>query len=175
MTFKEMREMQRNNEVAHLGPGTHHEEKPFAAGVKGRVDMGSKYKFVPKEGPAPGQYDPTKGMKLTKPKEYEAFIMGEEKSKDGVLLDGSRPSREGGNDPGKYDGHLKPIGSDLKRVDFGSPYKFVPKEGPAPGQYEDASNFTKPKVPAVIIREDLVPEKRAKEQTPAPGSYDGHL
>jgi hypothetical protein len=37
-------------------------------------------------------------------------------------------------DPGLYDGHLKPFGSDLNaNANMGSKYKFVPKEGPPPG------------------------------------------
>jgi hypothetical protein len=72
-------------------------------------------------------------MALTKPKSYEAFINGEERGKDGELLDGSKPPGDGGNDPGAYSGHLKEFGEGLKNVDFGEPYKFKPKEGPAPG------------------------------------------
>jgi len=33
--------------------------------------------------------------------------------------------------------HLRPFGSGLNNVNFGEPYKFIPKEGPAPGQYQD--------------------------------------
>jgi len=37
-------------------------------------------------------------------------------------------------DPGAYDSHLKPFGSDLKTsATMGNKYKFIPKEGPAPG------------------------------------------
>ena len=70
---------------------------------------------------------------MTKPKIYEPFIDGQERNKDGVLLDGSKPSIEGGADPGKYDGHLTAFGSGMNNINFGDKYKFVPKEGPAPG------------------------------------------
>jgi hypothetical protein len=130
---------------------------------------------VPKEGPAPGQYNPDKAIKLVKPKEYEAFITGEEFRKNGVLLDGSKPSVEAGNDPGKYDGHLSPFGSGLKKIDMGSKYKFVPKEGPAPGQYSVSTSLIKPRVPEVIIKEDIIQEKRKLEPSPEPGRYDAHL
>ena len=73
-------------------------------------------------------------MKLVKPKDYEVFIAGEERRKDGELLDGSKPSKEGANDPGKYDGHLKGFATDLKNTaTMGNKYKFVPKEEQAPG------------------------------------------
>lgn len=91
LTYKELRELEKQNETAFLGPGTHDDLKPFGSDVKGTPGMGSKYKFVPKEGPAPGQYDQTTGMKWTKPKNYEAFI-GNDKQGDGVLLDGSKPN-----------------------------------------------------------------------------------
>jgi hypothetical protein len=45
-------------------------------------------------------------MKLVKPKEYEAFIAGEKAREDEKLLDGSVPNKDGGADPGRYDGHL---------------------------------------------------------------------
>jgi len=49
---------------------------------------------------------------------------------DGVI--GYKPEK--GNDPGQYDGHLKPFGADINtKVTMGNKYKFVPKEGPAPG------------------------------------------
>ena len=114
-------------------------------------------------------------MKLVKPKEYEAFISGEEFRKEGVLLDGSKLSIEAGNDPGNYDGHLTAFGAGLKKIDMGSKYKFVPKEGPAPGQYSASTSLTKPRVPEVIIKEDIIQEKRKQEPSPEPGRYDAHL
>jgi hypothetical protein len=106
MTYKELRELEKLNETSNLGPGAHHENKPFGSDLNTKVNFGSKYKFVPKEGPAPGQYNADKGLKLTKPKNYQAFISVEEKGKEGINLDGSKPSVDGGNDPGMYDGHL---------------------------------------------------------------------
>lgn len=140
LTYKELREIERINEVSNLGPGANFEAKPFGSDIKAKVNFGSKYKFVPKEGPAPGQYDADKGIKLTKPKEYEAFISDSEYRKEGVLLDGSKPAVEAGNDPGNYDGHLTAFGSGLNKVDMGRPYKFVPKEGPGPGQYSGSTS-----------------------------------
>lgn len=168
--------MEKQNETAHLGPGAHFEPKPFGSDIKMKVNFGSKYKFVPKEGPEPGRYSPEKAIKLVKPKEYEAFIKGAERSKDGELLDGSKPSNAEGSNPGKYDGHLKPFGAGLKNTaTMGSKYKFVPKEGPAPGQYQVNDKVVKPRAPEVIIKEDIVTEKRKPEPSPDPGKYDAHL
>jgi hypothetical protein len=43
---------------------------------------------------------------------------------------------EGTPDPGQYDSHLTAFGAINTKVNFGEPYKFVPKEGPSPGQYD---------------------------------------
>jgi hypothetical protein len=78
-------------------------------------------------------------------------------------------------DPGTYDGHLTGFGSGLNKVDMGRPFKFVPKEGPAPGQYSAVDSVTKPRVKSALIREEVNPFRRPKEVTPDPGTYDGHL
>lgn len=44
-----------------------------------------------------------------------------------------RKPQEKGPDPGQYENVYKPMGADLGKVDFGSKYKFKPKDGPAPG------------------------------------------
>jgi len=59
MTFKEMREQERINETSMNAPGAYYDNKPFGADIHMKVNFGEKYKFVPKEGPAPGQYDIT--------------------------------------------------------------------------------------------------------------------
>jgi len=41
-------------ETSHLAPGHRFEDKPFGSDVKMKITFGSPYKFVPKEGPAPG-------------------------------------------------------------------------------------------------------------------------
>jgi len=138
--------------------------KPFGSDLK-KVDFGNPYKFVPKEGPAPGQYE--NGSDYVKPRVPAAHIKEE--------VNPERRPAEVTPDGGAYDGHLKPFGSDLKKVDFGNPYKFVPKEGPAPGQYEQSSDYIKPRVPAAHIKEEVNPERRPVEATPDGGAYDGHL
>jgi hypothetical protein len=55
-----------------------------------------------------------------------------------VIIEETNPyrrRREVSPDPGSYDGHLTMFGDGLMNIDMGSKYKFVPKEGPAPGQY----------------------------------------
>lgn len=73
LTFQEFREKERELESAHLAPGLHHVEVPFASGLP-KVNFGEPYKFKPKEGPGPGEYEESKGLKIVKPKSYEAFI-----------------------------------------------------------------------------------------------------
>jgi hypothetical protein len=54
-----------------------------------------------------------------------------------VIKEDTSPYRrpvEPNPDAGQYDNHLTPFGSDLKSTaTMGNKYKFVPKEGPAPG------------------------------------------
>lgn len=78
-------------------------------------------------------------------------------------------------DAGFYDAHLQPFGSGLNNVNFGDKYKFVPKEGPAPGQYESKADLTKPRVPAAVIKEETSPYRRPADKSPEPGQYDNHL
>ena len=103
MTFKEMRERERINETAHIAPGSTHVEKTFASDLK-NVDFGSKYKFVPKEGPPPGLYNPDTADKHVKPRIIDVLIEGRT-DKLGDFMEGSK-KMESANDPGKYDGHL---------------------------------------------------------------------
>jgi hypothetical protein len=63
----------------------------------------------------------------------------------------------------------------MQNVDFGEPYKFVPKEGPGPGEYEGQDKHTKPKVQFAVIKEDTSPYRRPADKTPEPGQYDNHL
>jgi len=57
---------------------------------------------------------------------------------------------------------------------MGNKYKFVPKEGPAPGQYENSTDAIKPKIPVAMMFEEVSPERRPPEVTPDPGSYDNY-
>ena len=68
LTYKEFKDMERKLEASHLGPGAHDVAKPFGSDVKMKITFGSPYKFKPKEGPAPGSYDPDRAIKLVKPK-----------------------------------------------------------------------------------------------------------
>ena len=69
-----------------------------------------------------------------------------------------RRPKEVSPDPGQYDNHLTPFGADLNTTaSMGSKYKFKPKEGPAPGQYEVKEDLLKYRVPSALIREDVSP------------------
>ena len=158
----------------------------FGADINTKVTMGNKYKFVPKEGPPPGLYNPDMADGQTKPKQRDIKI-SPEKRDTGAFLDGNqRYGAESANDPGKYDGHLTAFGSDINtKVTMGNKYKFVPKEGPPPGLYNPdmADGQTKPKQRDIKIS----PEKRdtgafldgnqryGAESANDPGKYDGHL
>jgi hypothetical protein len=74
----------------------------------------------------------------TKPKIQSAVI------KEDFIKEKRRP--EPSPEPGRYDSHLTAFGSDLKNINMGSKYKFVPKEGPPPGSYENSSDAVKPKI-----------------------------
>ena len=106
--------------------------KQFASGLQ-NVNFGDKYKFVPKEGPPPGLYNPDEANGQTKPK-IRTAVIDKNTSKLGDFMEGGK-GQQNANDPGQYDGHLKPFASGLQNVDFGDKYKFVPKEGPPPGLY----------------------------------------
>ena len=124
----------------------------FGEDITLNVSMGSKYKFVPKEGPPPGLYNPDNANRQTKPKVRDCVI-DNKTSKLGDFMEGSK-KMESANDPGKYDGHLKGFGEDVTlNITMGSKYKFVPKEGPPPGLYnpEEADSHTKPKIREVLI------------------------
>ena len=80
-------------------------------------------------------------------------------------LDGTRAKKSYNAEAGTD--HLKPFGFGLNNVNFGEPYKFIPKEGPAPGQYQDgvdsAQAHVKPKIYETTIMEDTNSFRRPKE------------
>ena len=129
--------------------------------------MGSKYEFKAGMNPGPGYYEPTKADEITKTKSQTAIIKPPNEF---------RLPAETSPAPGEYDGHLKPIGADLKKITMGSKYEFKAGMNPGPGYYEPtkADEITKTKSQTAIIRppnEFRLPA----ETSPAPGEYDGHL
>ena len=58
VSFQEMRQIQRQQETAHVGPGSTEFQKPFGSDVHHKMDFGNKYKFKPDSNPPPGMYDP---------------------------------------------------------------------------------------------------------------------
>ena len=73
VSFREMRQIWKQKEEAHLGPGAHDYYKPFGSDLN-KVNFGSKYKFNPDKNPGPGQYEPEPAMSQTKMRAYEAYI-----------------------------------------------------------------------------------------------------
>ena len=136
--------------------------KPLGADLKNTATMGSKYGWKPKDGPAPGEYEPAEGS--TKPRAKSAFIRQD-------VSPYKRPA-EHMPEPGTYSGHIKLLGADLKNTaTMGSKYGWKPTEGPAPGQYNANSEAVKPKSRYAYIKEDIVTEHRPVESTPDPGQY----
>jgi len=135
--------------------------KPFGSGINSTADMGSKYKFVPKEGPPPGLYDPNSSA--NKPRVQSAVIRED--------VSPFRRPLEISPDGGAYN-DSKPFGAGLNSTaSMGSKYKFQPKEGPPPGLYDPNQSAMKPRIQSAVIREDVSPERRPKEVTPDPGQY----
>ena len=79
-------------------------------------------------------------------------------------------------EPGQYDAHLKPFGSDVKSFTMGSKYKWKPDENPPIGGYDVEGAFKSlNKSKSAIIRKEVSPYRRPKDGSPDPGAYDGHL
>merc|ERR1711937_395062 len=58
VSFRELRELQRQNESSHMGPGATEYAKPFGSDVKNKMHFGGKYKTKINNNPPPGLYDP---------------------------------------------------------------------------------------------------------------------
>ncbi len=60
---------------------------------------------------------------------------------------------------------------------MGSKYEFKPDSNPVVGKYDINSglNMSKKSVRSAHISQETSPYRRPKEQSPAPGNYDGHL
>jgi len=171
MTFKEIREAQRIAETSHLGPGATGDLKPFGSDLK-NIDFGRKYEFKPKEGPGVGQYDAftVNSIEIVKPRSKYHIIHPD--------LVPKKNKKEPTPAPGQYDKHLKPFGSDLPaNATMGSKYVFKPDSNPPVGAYDidSSKELVSSRSKAALIREEVSPYRRPKEETPAPGTYDSHL
>ena len=99
LTFAEKREQERIAETANMGPGAHSGHiKEFGSDVNHKMNFGGKYITKYDKGPGPGHFDTEAAMKHVKPKTYEAFINGEEKTSPFK----SPTKSEAGPDPGAY-------------------------------------------------------------------------
>lgn len=104
--------------------------KPFGSDVKNKTDFGQKYKFVPNSNPPPGLYDPEKASKLVHPRTKFMAVTTKEKLGDFTIMENQQYP-----DAGLYEA-TKPFGHGLKKVNFGSKYKFKADKNPGPGQYD---------------------------------------
>ena len=73
--------------------------------------MGSKYKFTPNKNPPPGYYDINLADCLVKTLSPSTIIR--------QSIHNIPKPFEYTPAPGEYDGHLKPIGADLKKITMG--------------------------------------------------------
>lgn len=105
--------------------------KPFGSDLK-KMTMGGKYKWKPDSNPPPGLYDPN----IDICKHSQSILMSPDKSR---RKDFTQTPMQEIPDAGLYEKHIKPFGSDLKKVDFGSKYKMKYDNNPPPGLY-DPSN-----------------------------------
>ena len=128
--------------------------------------MGRKYEFKPDRNPAVGQYEPNESQTKFNNK---SVIIREEKSP-------YRRPKENNPDPGQYTGDVITFGKDVKtNIGMGNKYIFKADSNPAVGQYEVNESQTKFQNKSVIIREDIVKQRRPAESNPGPGQYDSHL
>lgn len=77
LTYKEIRERQRQLEVSNLAPGSYiGNESTFGAKDSRKVSISPSKKYFPKReiNPGPGEYDPSKGEKFTMPKVIDVRI-----------------------------------------------------------------------------------------------------
>ena len=88
--------------------------KPFGTDAKS-FTIGGPYKWKPDSNPPIGGYDLDSGYKATHYNNRSAII----RPKTSPY---KRP-KEGNPDPGQYDKHLKPFGSDVKSFTIGKKYE----------------------------------------------------
>jgi len=110
------------------------------------MTLGKKYKFKPGNSLPPGYYGyHQKSLNIVKPRSTSTFINSKsKKTMKRVYTPG----------PGEYDSYIKPFGSNMSNVTFGSKYKkFKDSDVPPIGLYNHVKSFetTKPRVPGVIM------------------------
>ena len=144
--------------------------KPFGSGLSHSATMGSKYIFKPDSNPPVGAYNIDSAKELVSSRSKAALIKEE--------VSPYRRPKEQSPDPGQYDSHLKPFGSELKHsASMGSKYVFKPDSNPPVGAYniDSAKELVSSRSQAAVIKEEVSPYRRPKEQSPDPGQYDSHL
>jgi hypothetical protein len=142
--------------------------KPFGYSPR-KMTMGGKYKWKPDSNPPLGGYDLDSGYAATKYMNRSCIIKGETSP--------YRRPKEQNPEPGQYDAHLKPFGSDSRKMTLGGKYKWKPDSNPPIGGYDLDSGYSATQYMnrSTIIKGETSPYRRPKEQNPEPGQYDAHL
>ena len=138
--------------------------KKFGANDK-RMTLGAKYGPAVDNNPPPGWYNVEAAEPHVRPKNNVRGFHGVRKD----------PKKDETPAPGHYDGHLKKFGENSKRMTLGTKFGAPVNNNPPPGAYNiDAA------APYVSARSNVggfhgVRKEPKKDETPAPGHYDGHL
>jgi hypothetical protein len=98
----------------------------FGADIKQSMTLGGKYEWKADNNPPVGGYDPNES--ITKPANKSAFIK--------PATSPYRRPKEQNPDPGLYDAHLTPFGSDVKPITMGKKYEWKPDTNPPVGGYD---------------------------------------
>lgn len=127
--------------------------------------MGQKYEEKYDANLGPGSYEPDRALLYTMPKTSSTTI--------------KQPSykvpRREEIGPEADDKHIKPIGSGMAGIDFGSKYEFRVDSNPRVGQYNVNDSQTKSKTRMAIITEEKMIYRKPREYSPDPGQYDRHI
>jgi hypothetical protein len=117
--------------------------------------MGSKYVFKPDSNPPVGAYDAEKAKDSIRFRNKETVI------REDFIKEKRKPVPS--PDPGQYDAHLKPFGSDVKgNLGMGRKYVFKPDSNPPVGAYDPdtARELVSSKSQSALIREPTHPYRR---------------
>ena len=140
-----MREMERKEEFAYVGPGTHNIIKEFGSDVHNKMHFGAPYKWKPNDNPAPDSYNTN--SKLAKTKVKGTTINKSEKRDrlpKGSFID---PPSKDVPSACQYQNELSIFGKKLSKMTIQGKKEEKPNGVPAPGSYNIGSSidFTKPR------------------------------
>lgn len=152
--------------------GEYDKHKPFGAS-NNKMTFGGKYKWKPDSNPPPGLYDPNIKAVIG---HSSSVLLSPDKTK---RVDFTATPMKEMPDAGLYDKHIKPFGSDVKKVDFGSKYITKYDNNPPVGIYDPENRQTMPRTRSAMIKTgDAARSKFTESPTrdhPDGGSYSGHI